>query len=63
MYFNDSGDRVIRQFDYNIETGDISNEKIIVDLREKEFEGCESGAIECPDGCTIDGEGKYTFRH
>lgn len=58
MYFNDSEDRVIYQFDYDLESGEISNSKILVDLKEKEFEGAESGAIECPDGMTIDSEDK-----
>lgn len=45
MYFNDSGDRVIYQFDYDLDTGEISNNRILVDLREKDFEGAESGSI------------------
>lgn len=58
MFFNDSGTRVIHQFDYDLESGQISNARPLVDLREKPLEGAEPGAIECPDGMTIDAEDK-----
>ena len=58
LYFNDSADRLIYEFNYNLENGEISDCKILVDLKENEFDGCEAGAIECPDGMTIDNEDK-----
>ena len=58
MFFNDSGERVIYQFDYDLKSGEISNFVTLADLREKELEGSEQGAPECPDGMTIDSEDK-----
>ena len=58
MFFNDSADQVIYQFDYDLQSGEISNSRTLVDLRQKQLEGAEPGAVECPDGMTIDSEDK-----
>jgi len=58
MYFNDSGDRVIYRFDYDLNSGEISNGRALIDLREKELEGAKEAGVECPDGMTIDSEDK-----
>jgi len=49
MYYIDTNSGKVRQFDYDIKTGTISNEKTIVEI---------PGNIGYPDGMTIDSEGK-----
>ncbi|XP_055846129.1 regucalcin-like [Episyrphus balteatus] len=51
FYYVDSMDFTVREFDYDIETGDIKNPKIIYEQPQKE------GSICLPDGVTIDSEG------
>ncbi|XP_072932437.1 regucalcin-like isoform X2 [Epargyreus clarus] len=50
MYYIDSLEYKIRRYDYNIETGEISNKTYIFDIKEKGQEGI-------PDGMTIDTDG------
>jgi sugar lactone lactonase YvrE len=54
MYFIDSTKRHVYAFDFNLEQGTVSNQRVIFD-----FNGHpECGADELPDGMTIDREGK-----
>ena len=48
MYFTDSIDRSIYVFDYDLETGDISNQRVFAETHEGEG---------IPDGMTVDAEG------
>ncbi|XP_063381687.1 regucalcin-like [Cydia fagiglandana] len=50
MYYIDSPERKIRRYDYDVETGDISNLQYIFDFETNKLEGN-------PDGCTIDTNG------
>ncbi|CAH4037887.1 regucalcin-like [Pieris brassicae] len=50
MYYTDSLEHKIRKYDYNIDTGDISNLKYIFDFKKAGVEGT-------PDGTTIDTDG------
>ncbi len=54
MYYTDSLDFAIRAYDYDVETGDIVNERIIIDIPE------EMGFA---DGFTIDEEGMLWVAH
>lgn len=49
MYYIDTNSGKVRQFDYDLKNGTISNEKTIVEI---------PGNIGYPDGMTIDSEGK-----
>jgi sugar lactone lactonase YvrE len=49
LYYIDTPLRNVRAWDYNLETGDISNERIVVSIPE---------SMGGPDGMTIDEEGK-----
>ncbi|HIC27867.1 MAG TPA: hypothetical protein EYO85_00250, partial [Rhodospirillales bacterium] len=48
MYYTDSTKREIYLFDYNAETGDITNQRVFVQTAEDEG---------VPDGMTVDAEG------
>jgi sugar lactone lactonase YvrE len=48
MYYNDSRPGVIRAYDFDLETGSISNKRIFADFSDQKGR---------PDGCTIDAEG------
>lgn len=48
MYYIDSFDYNIKAYDFDLETGDISNERIVVEMKNQNF---------TPDGMTIDTEG------
>ncbi|KPJ11518.1 Regucalcin [Papilio machaon] len=50
MYYNDSSECKIRRYDYDVDTGDISNLKYIFDLKKNNIDGI-------PDGMTIDTDG------
>ncbi|XP_047990276.1 regucalcin-like isoform X1 [Leguminivora glycinivorella] len=50
MYYIDSAERNIRRYDYDADTGDVSNPQFIFDLKQHDVEGL-------PDGCTIDTDG------
>ncbi|XP_059045627.1 regucalcin-like [Achroia grisella] len=50
MYYIDSPELNIRRYDYNVETGEISNMKRIFDFKKKGVNGT-------PDGMTIDTDG------
>ncbi|CAG4928767.1 unnamed protein product [Colias eurytheme] len=50
MYYTDSFDYNIRRYDYNVETGEISNMRYIFDFKKNGIEGL-------PDGTTIDKDG------
>ncbi|XP_050678723.1 regucalcin-like [Leptidea sinapis] len=50
MYYTDSTERKIRRYDYDVDTGDISNKEYIFDFEKNSIEGF-------PDGTTIDSEG------
>lgn len=50
MYFIDSLERNVRRYDYDVETGNISNMKHIFDFEKNNIEGN-------PDGTTIDTDG------
>ncbi|XP_063534848.1 regucalcin-like isoform X2 [Cydia strobilella] len=50
MYYIDSPERKIRRYDYDVETGDISNLQYMFDFETNKVEGA-------PDGCTIDTNG------
>ncbi|CAB3254245.1 unnamed protein product [Arctia plantaginis] len=50
MYYTDSVEKNIRRYDYDVETGEMSNMKFIFDFDKNNITGC-------PDGCTIDNEG------
>ncbi|KAM3960058.1 regucalcin isoform 1-T2 [Aphomia sociella] len=50
FYFADSFEYAIRRYDYDIDTGDISNPKIIFNYKDQGLEGI-------PDGMTIDTDG------
>ncbi|XP_059045628.1 regucalcin-like [Achroia grisella] len=50
MYYIDTMELNIRRYDYDVETGDISNLKYIFDFKENNIEGY-------PDGATIDTDG------
>ncbi|XP_075975713.1 uncharacterized protein LOC142976312 [Anticarsia gemmatalis] len=50
FYYTDSADRKIRRYDYDVETGNISNMKFIFDFEEQNLVGS-------PDGTTIDTDG------
>lgn len=49
MYYIDTNSGKVRQYDFDVKTGSISNEKTIVEI---------PGNIGYPDGMTIDSEGK-----
>ena len=51
MYYIDSPTRKIYRFDYNEETGDLTNRETTIDFKEDKTHGL-------PDGMTIDSEGK-----
>ncbi|XP_061175705.1 regucalcin-like [Saccostrea echinata] len=53
MYYIDSTPRQIYSFDYDVVTGELSNQKVIVDTTGRPLE-----EIGVPDGMTIDTEGK-----
>ncbi|MBC2606877.1 SMP-30/gluconolactonase/LRE family protein [Pelagicoccus albus] len=48
MYYIDSPERVVWAYDFDIDTGSIRNERVVVDVR---------GSQAVPDGMTIDAEG------
>lgn len=50
FYYTDSMERKIRRYDYDVETGEISNLKYIFDLEKSNVTGS-------PDGMTIDSDG------
>ncbi|XP_049872786.1 regucalcin-like [Pectinophora gossypiella] len=50
FYYTDSLEENIRQYDYDVETGEISNMKYIFDFKANKIEGV-------PDGTTIDTDG------
>ncbi|KAG7298903.1 hypothetical protein JYU34_017360 [Plutella xylostella] len=50
FYYVDSFEHNVRRYDYDVETGDISNMKHIFDLKANNIEGA-------PDGMTIDTDG------
>ncbi|XP_022827790.1 regucalcin-like isoform X2 [Spodoptera litura] len=50
MYYTDSLEKNIRRYDYNVDTGEISNVKYIFDFEKNKIEGV-------PDGTTIDTDG------
>jgi len=54
MYYTDSLDFAIRAYDYDVETGDIHNERVIIDIPK------EMGIA---DGFTIDEEGMLWVAH
>ncbi|MEN7546803.1 SMP-30/gluconolactonase/LRE family protein [Rapidithrix thailandica] len=54
LYYTDTPTLKIKAFDYDKVTGDISNERVIIEVPE------EMGA---PDGMTIDAEGKLWVAH
>lgn len=54
MYYCDSSKRKIEVFDYDIETGNFTNEKILVNLNEDKQ---NYSSNEIPDGMTIDIKG------
>ena len=54
MYYIDTLRKNVRAFDYNNDTGDIANERVIIDVPE------ETGM---PDGMAIDGEGMLWVAH
>ena len=49
MYYIDSADYTVRSYDYDLETGMISNERIVIQIKEPGY---------LPDGMCIDEEGK-----
>ena len=54
LYYIDSPTRVVQAFDYDIETGAVSRPRVALELT------CIPG---CPDGCTIDPEGRLWIAH
>ncbi|XP_013139366.1 PREDICTED: regucalcin-like [Papilio polytes] len=50
MYYNDSLESKIRRYDYDVDTGDISNLKYVFDLKKNNIDGLA-------DGMTIDTDG------
>ena len=50
MYFSDSRAPYIKAFDYDVETGELSNERMLAQPAE---------AVGRPDGATVDAEGYY----
>ncbi|KAH9636268.1 hypothetical protein HF086_009464 [Spodoptera exigua] len=50
MYYTDSLEKNIRRYDYDVDTGEISNVKYIFDFEKNKIEGV-------PDGTTIDTDG------
>ncbi|KAH9636267.1 hypothetical protein HF086_009463 [Spodoptera exigua] len=50
MYYTDSLEKNIRRYDYDVDTGEISNVKYIFDFEKNKIEGF-------PDGTTIDTDG------
>ncbi|KAJ8723563.1 hypothetical protein PYW08_003475 [Mythimna loreyi] len=50
MYYTDSMDKNIRRYDYDVETGEISNLRYIFDFTKNKIDGV-------PDGTTIDTDG------
>ncbi|XP_050678724.1 regucalcin-like isoform X1 [Leptidea sinapis] len=50
MYYTDSTERKIRRYDYDVDTGDISNKQFIFDFEKNHIGGM-------PDGITIDSDG------
>lgn len=54
MYYTDSLRYNIRAFDYDLETGDASNERVIIEIPEE---------MGLPDGFTIDEEGMLWVAH
>merc|ERR1719183_1274905 len=49
MYHIETTDRAVKAFDFDTETGELSNERICIEIRER---------LGHPDGCCIDNEGK-----
>lgn len=49
FYYIDTGDMEVKEYDYNSETGDITNERVLINFKPATFG---------PDGMTIDTEGK-----
>ena len=54
MYYIDTLRKNVRAFDYDVETGDISNERVIINVPEE---------IGMPDGMAIDSEGMLWVAH
>ena len=54
MYYIDTLRKNVRAFDYDVETGDISNERVIITVPEE---------IGMPDGMAIDSEGMLWVAH
>ena len=54
MYYIDSVRYNVRAYDYDIGTGDISNERVVIDVPE---------GVGLPDGMTIDSEGMLWVAH
>ena len=54
MYYIDTLRKNVRAFDYDVETGDISNERVIINVPEE---------IGMPDGMAIDNEGMLWVAH
>ncbi|CAH0587174.1 unnamed protein product [Chrysodeixis includens] len=50
MYYTDSLERNIRRYDYDVDTGEISNVKYVFDFEKNKIDGV-------PDGTTIDTDG------
>lgn len=54
FYFTDSADRTVKEFDFDIQTANISSERVIIETPEK---------MGVPDGMAIDCEGKLWVAH
>ncbi len=54
LYYIDSPTRIVQAFDYDDETGAISRPRVALDL---------TSIPGCPDGCTIDTEGRLWIAH
>ncbi len=50
LYFTDTMRYAIWSYDYDVETGGVSERQVFADLR-------ELGLVGAPDGCTVDSEG------
>lgn len=48
FYYIDSADMEVKEYEYNVSTGDISNERVLINFKPCTF---------APDGMTIDSEG------
>jgi len=55
MYHIDSPPKEVYQYDFDVETGEISNRKVIIKITDQQ--------LGYPDGMTIDGEGMLWIAH